>query len=268
MALKKPTNDNVNTTPAFEDADLGAAVVQEETPAQTEAQASVAATTAIAKAATSAVTTNTGEEVKRFQQEFDEMQNAANFDYGNYTVFKAIDGEIRETGQNKTLSLGRWADVRLMGWGFSWQVGPGSDNQKAKDFVGYSEDGETISSIIGEDLRHFVGKPINEYLTYLRDTEGYDKAECKKYLHTACAVLNSESGKHEPGTIIQITLSPSSIPAFNAYQEKLKTTARAVKMGLPGFALPSDPFTFRLATESASRGSNRWTKLKIEAITG
>ena len=269
MALKKPNS----TAPAaaFEDVtDFGEVEVESAAaPAAAPAPASApeaapAASTAVAPAASTAVTVNTSEEAKRFQREFDEMRGAASFDYGTFPIYKAINGSIRETGQGKTASFGRWVKVRMLAWDDSYQIGPGVDGSKAKDFVGFSKDGKTVDSVIGEDLRHFVGKPVTEYLDFLRN-EGYDKAESKRYVHTACAVLDSEDGTHEPGQIVQVTLSQSSLPSFSAYQEKLKTAARAVAMGIPGFSLPADPFTFFYICEAAAKGSNNWTKLKVES---
>ena len=263
MALKKPTN---TAAPAFEDVtdfSEGAEAAAAPTPAVDAAPAPAAPTTAVAPAASTAVTVNTSEEAKRFQREFEEMRGAASFDYGTFPVYKAINGSIRETGQGKTASFGRWAKVRMLAWDDSYQIGPGVDGSKAKEFVAFSKDGKSVDSVIGEDLRHFVGKPVTEYLDFLR-SEGYDKADCKRYVHTACAVLDSEDGTHQPGQIVQVTLSQSSLPSFSAYQEKLKTAARAVAMGIPGFSLPADPFTFRFSAEAASKGSNTWTKLKID----
>lgn len=264
MALKKPafeTNTDIDTTTTAAEAPQAAAPA-----AQPEAAAKVEATTAIAKAASTSVAT-VNEDVKRFQEEFDSMRGAADFSHGNYKVFKAVDGEIRDTAAGANLSMGRHMTGRLLAWDFHWQVTPGTDGAKAKEFVAFSDDGETIASVIGEDLRHYVGKTINEYLDYLR-SEGFDKAECKKYLDTSFAVIDSEAGKHEPGTIVQVTFSPSSIPSFNSYQEKLKGIARGMQLGLPGFQLPKDPFTLKLVTESASKGSNRWTKLNVEPVKG
>ena len=268
MALKRPTN---TAAPAFEDvtefgdvevAPTAAPAAQPE--AATPAAPAPAASTAVAPATSTAVTVNTSEEAKRFQREFDEMRGAADFAFGNYPIYKGSNGAIREMGQGKTASFGRWAKVRMMAWDDSYQIGPGVDGSKAKDFVAFSKDGKTVDSVIGEDLRHFVGKPVTEYLDFLRN-EGYDKAESKRYVHTACAVLDSEDGTHEPGQIVQVTLSQSSLPSFRAYQEKLKTAARAVAMGIPGFSLPADPFTFFYICEAAAKGSNNWTKLKIES---
>ena len=36
-------------------------------------------------------------------------------------------------------------------------------------------------------------------------------------------------------------------------------------MGLPGFTVPEDPFTFYYLREAASKGNQNWTKLKIVA---
>ena len=269
MALKKPTTNTAaaafEDVPSFdESAEVAAAAPAAQPEVATPAAPAPTASTAVAPAASTAVTVNTSEEAKRFQREFDEMRGAASFDYGTFPIYKAINGSIRETGQGKTASFGRWVKVRMLAWDDSYQIGPGVDGSKAKDFVGFSKDGKTVDSVIGEDLRHFVGKPVTEYLDFLRN-EGYDKAESKRYVHTACAVLDSEDGTHEPGQIVQVTLSQSSLPSFSAYQEKLKTAARAVAMGIPGFSLPADPFTFFYICEAAAKGSNNWTKLKVES---
>ena len=274
MALKKPTNTAAapwEDVTDFGETEAAVAPAPATAPAAAPATAPAAApatapatSTAVAPAASSAVTVNTSEEAKRFQREFDEMRGAASFDYGTFPIYKAINGSIRETGQGKTASFGRWAKVRMLAWDDSYQIGPGVDGSKAKDFVAFSKDGKTVDSVIGEDLRHFVGKPVTEYLDFLRN-EGYDKAGSKRYVHTACAVLDSEDGTHEPGQIVQVTLSQSSLPSFSAYQEKLKTAARAVAMGIPGFSLPADPFTFFYICEAAAKGSNNWTKLKVES---
>ena len=205
-------------------------------------------------------------QAKAFQRELDEMKGASDFSYGNYEVFKGNNGEIAQTGGKSDVSLGRWCKVRLMGWDDHHEITPGSQEKSTKDFVAYSKDGKTIDSIVGSEMKSWEGKNVDEYVEYLRTTEGFDKASCKRYIDLACALLGSDTGDGPVNSgVIQITLSPSSIPSFSKYQQSLKDQARCVAMGLAGFNLPEDPFTFFVIREVVSANSNKWTKLTFSA---
>ena len=272
MALKKPT-------PAFEnEPDAGGDTAVLDRPQETAQAPAAAAVTvadenvvvetsrAIAKASNTAVATenSAASEAKKFQKEFDAMKDASDFTYGNYAVFKGNNGEISESGGDKA-SLGRWAKVRLMSWGMHYEVSPGESGASTKDFVGYSKDGVTIDSVIGEEQKPWVGKAVAEYLAHLRTTEGFTEAKTRRFIDTACALMATDSGEGPLNKVVQITLSESSISSFSKYQQELVDTARCVAMGLPLFAMPEDPFTFYFIREVATKGSNKWTKLKISS---
>lgn len=266
MALSKSKEK-----PAFEQENTGgqaAAAVGEapgatETPAAPDAAAT--ASTAIAKASASAVTTaEAANKAKGFQKEVEAMKGAFDFSFGNFDAYKGNNGEIAQTGGGDD-SFGRWVKVRMLGWDEHYEVSPGEKDSKSKEFVAYSKDGKTIDHIIGEEHREYVGKTVDEYVTYLRETEEFDGAGSRRFIDIACAVLGADEADAEGvGKVVQITLSQSSIPAFSKYQENLKTTARCVEMGLPGFSIPEDPFQFYFIREVAKKGDNSWTKLKIE----
>ncbi len=245
---------------------VGAATV--ETPAPAAAPApdpAVAATTTIAQAATGTsvgAVNDAAQKAKAFKKEVEAMKNASDFSYGNYSVFKGNNGDIVETDGDKA-KLGRWAKVRLLAWRESFQISPGDKGKNTKEFVAYSTDGITIDSVIGEDQRQWIGKPCKDYVQHLKDVEGFDGAKTRRFIDTACALLASDSGRGPIGTSIQVTLSESSIPAFRKYQSQLNDQARCVEMGLPGFKLPDDPFTFFFLRELAEKGDNNWTKLRI-----
>jgi hypothetical protein len=281
MALgNKKSNEQTNNTgtPAFEDEGGTAAAVQEK-PAATSAdaqaandaspvseEAKVTTSTAIAKAASTAVSVDQAKAAARaFTKELDDMRGANDFSYGNYRVFKAVQGEIQETGGEEE-SLGKWAKVRLMGWDNHFEVSPGEQGASTKDFVAYSKDGKTIDSVIGEELKTWVGKPVADYLDYLRDDkegEGFANAKCREFIDTAVALIGTESGDGPIGTVVQVTLSESSMMAFNRSRQTLQDAARAAAMGIPGFTVPEDPFTFYYVREAAQKGDNKWTKLKV-----
>lgn len=279
MALGNKKSNEQKTTPAFEEDTGGAqAAVQEEaTSAETQAsageaaeekvtpEAQKAAGTAIAKASGGALSTNeAAAAAKAFQKELDAMRGANDFSYGNYRLFKATQGEIQESGGEEE-TLGKWAKVRLIGWDNHFEVSPGEQGASTKDFVAYSKDGKVIDHVIGEELKKWVGKTCDEYLEYLRTEEEFENAKKREFIDTAVALLGSESGEGPIGSVIQISLSESSMTAFSRYQQKLKDAARCVEMGIPGFSLPADPFTFYFIREAAQKGDNKWTKLKIES---
>ena len=187
---------------------------------------------------------------------------------GTFTTFKASNGVIAETGEGK-LSLGRWVDGRMMAYGAFTQVSPGDSGAKTKGFVAWSKDGKTVDTVLGDGTeRSFVGKSVQDYLHYLRETEGLTGADAKEYLNVAFLVMGCESGEVDEGEIVNIVLAPSSITAFRAYESQLQLGARAAAMGLKTKAdLSGDPFRFRFSCVQASNTKNqRWSKLVIEQI--
>ncbi len=273
MALKKPTPASTPATSTqFENepgevatenvkATADAPEAQAEPPVSNEAK--VAATTAIAAASAGSVATvnDNVAAAKRFAKEVADMKGAADFTYGSHRVFKAKDGVIKETSGDK-LVLGRWLKGRLLAWDRHFEISPGEDGASSAEFVAYSNDGETVDQVVGEEQRSWVGKSVADYVEYLRTTEDFDKAGKREFFDLQVAALGSEE---EPAfsEVVQVTLSSSSIPAFRKYQSGLEARAKCVVMGLPGYTVPEDPFTLYFIREAAEKGKNSWTKLKI-----
>lgn len=268
MALKKPAFEqeptiNAEAVPASAYSEAATATVDEAPQYDESPRASAAASVAVAKAsATSLSVADAANKAKEFQREVAAMKGASDFAYGNYPVFKGNNGSIAESGGEES-DLGRWAQVRLLSWDEHFECSPGETGASTKDFVAYSKDGKTIDSVIGEEQKRWVGASVNDYMNYLKNEEEFSNAKCRRFIDTACALMATDSGDGPIGTVIQVTLSESSIPAFSKYQQSLSDTARCVSMGLPGFKLPDDPFTFFFLREVAAKGNNRWTKLKI-----
>lgn len=276
MALKKPNSAAAAaSTPAFEQEPAGAsdtAVMEQpaETPTATytappAADAGATASTAIAKAAGTSMgaVNEAAAAAKQFKKDVEAMKGSADFSYGSHRVFKAKDGEIKEMSGDK-VNLGKWVKVRLLAWDRHFEVSPGEDGASSAAFVAYSKDGVTIDSVVGEEQKQWEGRTVADYLQYLRTEEEFEKAGSREFVDTQVAVLGSEAEPDFTG-VVQVTLSSSSIPAFSKYQTNLEATAKCVAMGLPGYKLPEDPFTFFYIRESASKGKNSWTKLKIES---
>lgn len=233
-------------------------------PQEQPRDAGAAATTAIATASATSRSVATNDAItkaKSFKKEVEAMFGAADMSYGSHRVFKAKDGVIKEM-QGDKLKLGRWVKVHLLAWDRHFEVSPGEEGEASSSFVGYSKDGVTIDSVIGEDVKAWEGKPVQEYLEYLRTEEDFDKASKREFIDCEVAVLGSEEEPdfHE---IVQVTLSSSSIPSFKRYQSDLEAKAKCVAMNLPGFSLPESPFEFYFIREDAEKGRNTWTKLKI-----
>lgn len=222
-------------------------------------EAQVVAEVAITKAAVSSVAI--ADAAKRFRKEVEEMKGASDFSFGNFSVFKGGNGEIActETGD----SFGRWVKVRLMSWDDHHEISPGESGASTKSFVAYSKDGKTIDSIIGEEMKEWVGQSVADYIHYLRTEEEFAKTKVRRFIDTACYVLASDSGDGPIGKTVQITLSESSIPAFARYQQELANDARAAAMGLPGAHMQEEPFQFFFLREVTQKNDNKWTKLRI-----
>lgn len=278
MALKKPASapaaaantsfeeePGTTTTQTADAADAkeSAAAAPAEQPKDQAAAAAVESTVAIARASASAVgaVDDTAARARQFKKDVEAMQGAADFSYGNHRVFKAKDGVIKEMNGEK-VDLGKWVKVRLLAWDRHFEVSPGEEGKSSGDFVAYSKDGVTIDHVIGEEQKSWEGKSVAEYLEYLRETEDFDKASKREFIDCQVAALGSEEEPDFSG-VVQVTLSSSSIPAFKKYQTDLEATAKCVAMGLPGYKLPEDPFTFYFVREAAEKGKNSWTKLKI-----
>lgn len=252
----------VNTTAPAEVEAPRSEAVQEDAAAKTTATVAIAV--ASNTSSTAVAVADAAVKAKEFQREINAMKGASDFSYGNFRVFKGNNGEIAESGGDQA-TLGRWAKVRLLSWDSHHEVSPGETSESSKAFVAYSLDGKTIDSVIGEEQKAWVGRAVTDYVDHLRNHEEFAKAECRRFVDMACALMAAEDEDAPIGEVIQVTLSQSSIPAFSKYQEQLSNKARCVAMGLPGFTLPDDPFSFFLVREVAKKGTQTWTKIRIES---
>lgn len=263
MALtKKPAFEQEPTAQAQGDTAVAEAPATTTTAAARTPDAAAETTTAIAKAsATSLSTSDAANAAKAFKRDVEAMKGAADFSYGTHRVFKAKDGVIKEMSGDK-LVLGKWVKVHLLAWDRHFEISPGEDGASSGGYVAYSIDGVTVDTVVGEEMKSWVGKGVAEYLNHLRTVEEFADATKREFIDCQCAAMGSEEESDFSG-VIQVTLSSSSIPAFKRYQSDLEATAKCVQMGLPGYALPASPFQFYMVREAAEKGKNSWTKIKI-----
>jgi len=239
--------------PPFEPTTPPAATAAAPAPAQAPVTA-----IAVKPAGTVAVKADTG----AFAREVAEMKGAANFEYGNFDVFKGNNGEIMVTNG---LKLGRWVKVSMVAWDEHTEISPGSKSDKSKGAVGYSKDGLTIDHIIdSKEYGDWVGRKVDDYVNFLRSSD-YPEAKKSKFVDVAAVVHDTDSaaGKAKVGEVIQVTLTQTSIPSFAKYQEQLNMKAKAFARGIPGIKLPENPFDFYFLREVTTKGDNTWTKLKV-----
>lgn len=265
MALKKNNNteSNINETKPELGAEGESTMTDKFEAPAFETEAEVETTTAVATrpAAGVAKASDAVQAAKNFQNEVNAMRDALNLEFGSVPMFKANQGKIGETDGDKR-KLGRYVKVRLLSWNERWEISTGDASKTSKDFLAFSKDGRTIDNVVGDDLKSWIGKNIDDYLQYLRNEEDFKKANKRQFIDCGVAVLESETEEGH-GEIVNVSLSPSSIRAFEKYQSDLLGKARAVELGLPGFSMPEDPFTFYFICEDAEKGDNQWTKLKI-----
>lgn len=220
MALKKDNN-----TPAFEteeDTNVNTATdtVQEAPAATAQDKAKVEATTAIARAQTTAV----GAVKKGFSAALTHLELQFDIDtvrsLGVGTLPKlSADRAGFELGEGKDKKeYGDWVNFKIVSYNSRWLVTSGVEGEAGVELLRTSYDGETLE---GENLN------VKEYLGYLKE-EGYPKADVRQYVDLYGFVTDSASlgaVGEEDLELIQMQLSPSSVKAWKAFQLKSGVTA-------------------------------------------
>lgn len=135
----------------------------------TDAEAAAQASTAIAKAASTGVSTN----VRKFEPAFKDKNNV----FDNATVEGLSLAAPRIKGEQGSMALGdqdlgEAIQFELVSFNHRWAIGTGENDKEAKDYFRVSLDNETIS---GE------GTLITEYLNTLR-AKGFAKAKKSPYM--------------------------------------------------------------------------------------
>ena len=135
----------------------------------TDAEAAAQASTAIAKAAATGVSTN----VRKFEPAFKDKNNV----FDNATVEGLSMAAPRIKGEQGSMALGdqdlgEAIQFELVSFNHRWAIGTGENDKEAKDFFRVSLDNETIS---GE------GTLVTDYLNTLR-AKGFAKAKKSPYM--------------------------------------------------------------------------------------
>jgi hypothetical protein len=170
--------------------------------------AAVAATTAIAKAATTSVAIS-----RAFAPALQEMENVISpsdvADLGP-GAFPKITVDLGGFLMDKK-DIGTVIKVELISWNKRWVVSAGVQDAEANELVKFSMDGITLQ---GDN------RTLKEYITFLRDVEGYKNAGVKEYYSMWCNLTHC-SGADVPVNdqkMVEIQLSPQSVGQFKAFQ--------------------------------------------------
>ena len=139
--------------------------------------------------------------------------------YNTFPRYRDDKGVIGDVDGNEA---GGWVEVMVISWSDSWTCTPGDDSDKAKECLRYSKDGHTIHS--DDDWN---GKTCEEYVEYMRDQLGYEKASVKKYTNVyGMLVAADQADCAGLQQIIQLSLAPTSGAAWEAYMVNRAMRAR------------------------------------------
>lgn len=252
MALKKDNN-----TPAFEteeDTNVNTATetVQEAPAATAQDKAKVEATTAIAKAQTTAV----GAVKKGFSAALQELENQLEIDHvkalGVGTLPKlTADRAGFEMGEGKDQkTFGDYVDFEIYSFNKRWLITAGVDGEEGKEMLRTSYDGETLEN---------EAMGAKEYLGYLKE-QGYGKADMRLYYDAWGFIVNSEKlGEVDEADreMVQLQLSPSSVKQFTAYQIQAGIKASMTKKEVSNIV--------RATIERKEFGGNKYASIKFSA---
>lgn len=143
--------------------------------------------------------------------------------------------------------LDKSIEVRVLSVNPRFALVPGVDGDEASKLVRYSYDGVTVEN---SEMN------VEEYLTFLREEEGYTKADMKTYADLWVNILGHEDV--DESEIVQIQLSPQSVGQWNALRTKMNFAQRR------GTEFNMDDLRLRITGERKKNGSTTWGIMKFD----
>lgn len=252
MSLK--SQPEYKASPEFEPMDDAATMTETTTSEETmntttqdQAAAGVAAATAIAKAATTAV----GAPAPKFAVAFADKNNV--FDTstveGLALAAPALKGEQGSVFKGEK-DLGSEIHLEMISFNHRWVIGTGEQDAEAKEFFKISYDKETLSG---------DGTSVQAYVESLK-AQGFSKTKVSPYLDIWGFLVWSEKEGDvdvEQREIVRLQCSQTSLGAFTAF-----ATTRGL-LESKGVAKPIDVIGVR-AMKRVS-GSNKFTNFEFFA---
>jgi hypothetical protein len=206
------------------------------------ASASVAATIAIAKAATTAVAAP----ATRIQPAYSEFNGVLDID----TVEVMSMATPRITGQQGSLfkgeeDLGSKIKFQMMSFSPRWVIGTGEDDAEAKEFFRISYNHETTTQ----------GENVEDYMQMLK-AKGYSKASISPYLDIFGFILWTEKGGDvAKPELVFLQCAKTSAAAFKAF-----ATTQGF-LAAKGLVTPSD--IIEVHAEKRTSGNNKFTNFSF-----
>jgi hypothetical protein len=194
----------INQPDIFETEDAPAETVAS---AETIAVAKASASTAIAKAQSTAIAT--ANPIKGAYAELRNVIPIEDVEGLGIGAFPRVTVDLGGFLLDKT-EIGTEIVLELLSWNFRYMVTTGADDEEAKKKVKVSYDGHTVAN---------TGESIAEAIEAFKE-EGYEDAESKTYIDlwgslcTKGGVALAEAER----PIVQVQLSPESVKKFKAFQ--------------------------------------------------
>jgi len=227
---------------AFEQADTAVVAKPQVSVGDTAAAtAGVAASTAVAKVAASALTVP-GAVLNGLL--YDDIQDAVEIEFGEIPKLVGSNGQIMDKDDRQ---LGDTVTVQIVSWSSNFVVSPGIDSAP-KEVVKYSRDGISVNE---------SGEAVAACLAKMQET--YPTAKVKEY--TSLAGILIESGKESPhkGNLVEVSLSPTSRKLFSGFR---KQQTMKIRMGLTPVS-----YVLKLSTAIKSKGSDKYTVIETSQGT-
>lgn len=214
MALRNAQN----TAPAssFEEPEVDSPAVDQPSPKEAPEAPKVTTQAIAPKVGTQVATSlSAGTALKQLQNAIptDELENLG------IGVFPRITVGVDGFSQDKTKVLGTRIKFEVLSWSYVWLVTSGEQNDaEANKVIRTSYDGVNLKA--GEGT-------IADYVKYLKEVEGYDKAAVKQYAEVYANLLEYEvlenkqfktvSVEAEDQQIMQLSLSPQTVGQWGRF---------------------------------------------------
>lgn len=129
-----------------------------------------------------------------------------------FGVFPRVTVGLDGFSIDKTKELGKKIKIEVLSWSYVWIVTHGENNNAEADKL-------IRTSYDGVQLKGGEGS-VADYIKYLKDSEGYEKAAVKQYAEVYANLLWTEAAGDvapEDLQIVQVSLSPQSVGQWGRY---------------------------------------------------
>jgi hypothetical protein len=134
-----------------------------------------------------------------------ELKDAMPVEWDTFPRLKAGPGCIIDADGK---SLGSEIEMQVVSWQDGWDVSPGEDSERAKQHVGYSDDGVHMKD---------TGMTVADYLVELRSL-GFKDAKTIQKATVVGILIASEKDSTHLGNTVQLSLSNQARKTFERYR--------------------------------------------------